>query len=249
MNLLKYIAILLVLPSLSWAQSTIPTSSLPPASPRILTDDDLRAFLVGTNWTWISGDGHTDEKMQFSDDGSVYHTYFVAKFSVHNSHEVDFRIKQSVAKLKFDSSYTHYVGTDFNGVQPIHGERLMPPVTPPATTAAVPSEAETKATLVGNTWSFEALQFHYKAYRKFAADGTWISIDDPYHGTWKIEGNKLLISVTVFPSTPEEYTLPLKKAGWAGFGRSHDPLVLGIADNPPASGTSPTPSYFGNSQH
>ena len=234
--------------SIAVAQSSTPGTTAAFAHPRILTDDDLRAFLIATTWTWSRPNSPGDEKIQFFDDGTAHHTYFVARFSIKNTRAVELYWNQHVAKINFDPTYTHYAGTDFEGGRSIQGERIdAPPSTAPTATQI---DADAKTILVGNTWQLEAPQFHYKAYRTFNKDGTWSSVNDPMHGSWKILGAKLLVSDSSYPNSPEVYMLPLQKVGWSGVGRSHDPLILGITDPPVRANDEQhpamaNPSYFG----
>ena len=251
MKMPKLVAVLFVLlaPVLAWAQSP----ALAAARSRILTEDDFRAFLLTTTWTWMRQDGPTDEKIRFLDDGTAHHSSFVAKFSIRNTHTVDLLFNRQTARLIFDPTYKHYLGTDFDGARAVQGERVDPSQDAASNLGTPPPTDVTKGILTANTWVFDAPHPHYHAYRTFNKDGTWKTEGDSLHGTWKIEGGNLLITLTILPNAPETYPLPLRKIGWCGAGALHDPVSLDVADHPPQAGATATPAseapaYFGTSR-
>lgn len=139
----RFVALVLFLAA---ASSTLAQSrtyfgdSAAAASPHIDGGDALRKFLVGTTWSW-EPDGMSRSEVTFFPDGTVHHNAFLAKFMVRSKDEVDLQLgEHNVAKWKFDSSYSHYSGTDFGGGRRLHGERVVKaPDVPPAAPTPVPS--------------------------------------------------------------------------------------------------------------
>ena len=252
MTLFKCVATLFVLLAPVWAQAQSPA---PAAHPRILTENDFRAFLLATTWTWTRQGASTDEKIRFLDDGTAHHSFFVAKFSIKNTHEIEMVFNRQTAKLTFDPTYSRYDGTDFGGGRAVEGERVVAspdissnPMKPTVTDA-------TKEVLTSNIWAFEAPQVQIHSVRAFDRNGTWKGVGSAApEGTWKIEGDKLLITVNILPQSPEIYSLPLKKTGWEGTGAAQDPVILSVTNGSSRTGVatpsaSASPLYFGTSSH
>jgi hypothetical protein len=88
------------------------------------TTMDVRAFLIGTKWSWRNvSAGVPDRECIFMADGTFRHPHFVAKFTVKDPHTVVLTKKGGKAVLTFDADYQSFEALDFNQVR-ITGGRL-----------------------------------------------------------------------------------------------------------------------------
>ena len=88
------------------------------------TTMDVRAFLIGTKWSWRNvSAGVPDRECIFMADGTFRHPHFVAKFNVKDPHTVVLTRKGGRAVLTFDANYQNFEALDFNHVR-ITGSRL-----------------------------------------------------------------------------------------------------------------------------
>ena len=88
------------------------------------TTMDVRAFLIGTKWSWRNvSAGVPDRECIFMADGTFRHPHFVAKFTVKDPHTVVLTKKGGKAVLTFDADYQSFEALDFNQVR-ITGSKL-----------------------------------------------------------------------------------------------------------------------------
>lgn len=88
------------------------------------TTMDVRAFLIGTKWTWRNvSAGVPDRECIFMADGTFRHPHFVAKFTVKDPHTVVLTKKGGKAVLTFDADYKNFEALDFTQLR-ITGSRL-----------------------------------------------------------------------------------------------------------------------------
>ncbi|MDZ4405681.1 hypothetical protein [Prosthecobacter sp.] len=107
------------------AASKKEAAKTPPAAPKKGgTTVDVRAFLIGTKWSWRNvSAGVPDRECIFMDDGTFRHPHFVAKFTVKDPHVVVLTKKGGKAVLTFDTDFKTFEAIDFNNVR-ITGSRL-----------------------------------------------------------------------------------------------------------------------------
>lgn len=129
-------------PLLAQSPAVFGTSNPPPAQTptQVPSDGDLRQKLVGTTWSWERDKVH--QKFSFLTDGTVKHDAFVARFVVKSPTKIELQLRDRSATLTFNPPCTRFEGTDFNGKQLIHGQRMDAA----ATTASAATSADTTAT-------------------------------------------------------------------------------------------------------
>ncbi len=109
------------------AAGTPATSSPVPVllpHPRILTEDDFRAFLTGTTWQWRGPGLNKPYTLTFYADGTARNSGgWTAKSVVKNIAEIQLQMGKDIAKMTFDPTYTHFDGIDFDKKRPLQGQR------------------------------------------------------------------------------------------------------------------------------
>lgn len=118
---------LLISMSLCLAESVPPVApkgEKPPATKPGGTTMEVKAFLIGTKWSWRNvSAGVPDRECVFMADGTFRHPHFAAKFTVKDPHTVVLTRKGGKAVLTFDADYQNFEALDFNQVR-ITGSRL-----------------------------------------------------------------------------------------------------------------------------
>lgn len=109
------------------------TGEIPPAAPKTEkplpakpggTTMDVRAFLIGTKWSWRNVSARVpDRECVFMADGTFRHPHFVAKFTVKDPHTIVLTKKGGKAVLTFDADFQNFEALDFNQIR-ITGSRL-----------------------------------------------------------------------------------------------------------------------------
>jgi hypothetical protein len=91
--------------------------------------DALQKAIIGQKFTWEHETGTNLEVVLFAADGKGQQSFFEIAWRAKNAHEIELSIpdKRSPGKilLRFNSDYTKYTATDFNG-EPLKGHKVLP---------------------------------------------------------------------------------------------------------------------------
>ncbi len=112
---------------------------------RANTTDDLKIFITQLPYTWEAADGRS--MVKFNADSSGKQSSFSFTWHPRNAQQIELDLagRPTQAVITFNSDYTAYTGTDFDG-HAFHGSviapagtKATPPPTPPALAAVAPA--------------------------------------------------------------------------------------------------------------
>jgi len=101
--------------------------------------------------------------------------------------------------------------------------------------------AKISSSLTSHICRIDAPKFNYVSRRELDNDGAWHALDGDFHGTWKIVGNQLLITVVGQAGT-EHYTLspsiidPFGMLSLTGIGANGDHVTFITTEETPQVG-------------